>query len=166
MPPMSLPDKPDDPVTAGMENSVSSLKRRIDELESLLEEKESGISSVPANSVTDTLQDQNDIPVLDEIFQTENDGDIRNNDNLDMIDGIIPNDDRILKIINILDKQISNDTDALIKLLKHSIMKKIKNQLLTELTDKPGQQYSPERGDESPRPTEQPGNGSDMDTEQ
>lgn len=162
---MSLPDKPDDPVTAGMENSVSSLKRRIDELESLLGEKESGISSVPAKSVINTLQDQYEIPVLDEIFQTENDGDIRNNDNFDMINKIIPNDDRILEIINILDKQISNDTDALIKLLKHSIMKKIKKQLLTELTDKPGQKYSPERDDESSSSAEQPGNGSDMDTE-
>jgi hypothetical protein len=163
---MSLPDKPDNPDTAGMENSVSSLKKRIDELESLLREKESGISSVPDKSVIYTLEEQDEIPVLDEIFHMEKDGDIRNNDVLDIISKPIQNDDRILEIINILDKQISNDLDALIKLFKHSIMKKIKNQLLTELTDAPVQQYSPERDDENANLAEQPGNRSDTDTDQ
>jgi hypothetical protein len=162
---MSLPDKPDNPDTAGMENSVSSLKKRIDELESLLREKESCISSVPDKSVIYTLEEQDEIPVLDEIFDMENDGDISNNDVLDIINKPILNDDRILEIINILDHQISNDLDALIKLFKHSIMKKIKNQLLTELTDAPGQQYSPNRDNENSSPAEQPGKGSDMDTE-
>jgi hypothetical protein len=166
MPPMSLPDKPDNPVTPGMEKSVSSLKKRIDELESLLREKETNISSVSGESVINTIQEQDEIPVLDEIISTENEGDIISNDDLDMINKIIPNDDRILEIINILDKQISNDLDALIKLLKHSIMKKIKTQLLTELADKPGQQYSLERDDENSSPVEQPRNGSDMDTDQ
>ena len=162
---MSLPDKPDNPVIPGMENSVTSLKKRIDELESLLSEKESGVSSLSGESVKYTLQEQDEIPVLDEIFQMENDDDIGSNDGLDIINKIIQNDDRILEIINTLDKQISNDLDALIKLLKHSIMKKIKNQLMTELTDKSGQQYSLERDDENASPAEQPGNGTNTDTD-
>ncbi len=166
MPPMNLPDKPDNPIIPGMGKSVLSLKKRIDELESLLREKESDISPTSGKLVTNTIQELDEIPVLDEIIQMENNGDTGNNDELDMINKIIQNDDRILEIINTLDKQISNDLDALIKLLKHSIMKRIKNQLLTELTDKPGQQYSLERDDENASPAEQPGNGSDMDTDQ
>ena len=123
-----------------METSVASLRNRIDELESLLKEKESGVPShIPASR---TERDQEEIPVLDEIISSENAGQTKNDDAFNVLIRNAPDEDRISEIIKKLDEQISNDLEALIKLLKRSIMESIKKHLLKELTNKPDKQYS------------------------
>ena len=130
-----MTEKPYRPVTPGIENTVASLRNRIDELETLLREKESGKPSDKSS--------QDVIPVLDEVISLENAGHPQNDDNdiFEPGNGRVPDEDRIAEIINKLDKQINNDLEALIKLLKHSIMKEIKTTLMTDLTQKQSGQY-------------------------
>ena len=128
-----MSEKPDRPVT-GIDNTVASLKIRIDELETLLRQKE---SDAPTGTV---VHDLDAIPVLDEIISSgkgERSDAALGTDNGSVIDA-----DRLKEIINTLEKQTSDDLEKLIKLLKHSIMKSIKMTLAAELGHRQDRQYS------------------------
>ena len=120
-----MTEKADMAAIPGLENTVSSLRNRIDELESLLRQKEGGSNG----------EEKLEIPVLDEVFSMEDAGYLRDEEELPETGyGNALDEEQLAEIIRRLDTQITKDLEALIKLLKHSIMKEIKTTLLTELT--------------------------------
>ena len=109
------------------ESDKTALLNRIEELENLLHRKKTEV--IEQNQSPRLKVGTDGIPVLVESVTEED----MNYSNPESINSLQRDDEIINEIINKVDKEISQDLDELIVLLKDSIIDEVKTRLLKEL---------------------------------